>query len=92
MYNLSILFAMLALVWFYVAAKDFLASVSMPGSPALLTTPDVALTLLTIFLFDIVRPHKPVLKFLIVKSVIFLAFWQVRCSSMQARVVNRFKN
>lgn len=45
-YNLSILFAMLALVWFYVATKEFLA------------------------------PHKPVLKFLIVKSVIFLAFWQ----------------
>eukprot|EP00049_Salpingoeca_infusionum_P004481 m.79943 g.79943 ORF g.79943 m.79943 type:complete len:379 (-) comp12585_c0_seq1:374-1510(-) len=45
-YNISIGFALVGLLLFYAAAKDFL------------------------------RPHKPLLKFIIVKSVIFLAFWQ----------------
>lgn len=93
-YNLSILFAMLALVWFYVAAKDFLASVSSLCCLLCAHHPGVVLTFFPVplvppfFLFQLFRPHKPVLKFLIVKSVIFLAFWQVRYSLMQVRVEN----
>lgn len=43
----------------------------------------VSLALYALFLFffatsDLLRPYEPVLKFLTIKSVIFLSFWQGR--------------
>ncbi|EDQ85547.1 uncharacterized protein MONBRDRAFT_11867 [Monosiga brevicollis MX1] len=69
-YNISIFMAMMGLVWFYQATADLLACVLFPTSHTFATAS------VAYFKCPHRRPHKPVLKFLIVKSVIFLAFWQ----------------
>lgn len=52
----------------------------------------VSLALYALFLFffatsDLLRPYEPVLKFLTIKSVIFLSFWQGRYHEFPAAAV-----
>lgn len=54
----------------------------------------VSLALYALFLFffatsDLLRPYEPVLKFLTIKSVIFLSFWQGKCSFSSALLSSR---
>lgn len=47
----------------------------------------ISLALYGMFLFyaatrDLLSPYRPVLKFLTVKSVIFLSFWQGKCTTV----------
>ena len=50
----------------------------------------ISLALYALFLFyfatkDLLRPYDPVLKFLAIKSIIFLSFWQGMCHSLANR-------
>lgn len=57
----------------------------------------VSLALYALFLFffatsDLLRPYEPVLKFLTIKSVIFLSFWQGKYSFLSGLLSSQCKD
>lgn len=72
----------------YYAVLPTLFSCSVNGGYLYITiiyNISVSLALYALFLFyfatsDLLRPYEPVLKFLTIKSVIFLSFWQGKLS------------